>query len=184
MQPSAHHATGSPHAQPRLMCIFYFSSLGRVGDVDAYSHGALQRRRSRTHTRRRLTPHAGHAHAHAHGGTSTTEPVPNWRGLLKPQRGFPRSTPNTPRTSPSLTHRHESVLRRTCGFWSAFVGPAAPTRTLLVQPSAHHATGSPHAQPRLMCLFYFSSSRPDRWSLLALRDEPPRAGIAVLMAGG
>ena len=49
MQPSAHHATGSPHAQPRLMCIFYFSSLGRVGDVDAYSHGALQRRRSRTH---------------------------------------------------------------------------------------------------------------------------------------
>jgi len=49
VQPSAHHATGSPHAQPRLMCIFYFSSLGRVGDVDAYSHGALQRRRSRTH---------------------------------------------------------------------------------------------------------------------------------------
>ena len=125
----------------------------RIGDARR-THccgGALAR------TWRLLTPPAGRAHAHAHGGTSTTEPVPIWRGLLELQRGFPRSTPNTPRTSPSLTHRHESVLRRTCGFWSAFVGPAAPTRRLLVQPSAHHATGSPHAQPRLMCIFYFSS---------------------------
>ena len=158
MQSSAHPATRSPHSRPRLVCLFYSSRRRAVGDVhasrrvaaaalshargDFLHHPQAVRTRTRTEGRRQQSPCR-------FGEVSTRS--------LEPQRGFPRSTPNTPRTSPSLTHRHESVLRRTCGFWSAFVGPAAPTRRLLVQPSAHHATGSPHAQPRLMCLFYFSS---------------------------
>ena len=146
MHPSAHHATGSPHARPRLVCLFY-SSRRRPSAMCSRltarrGGGALAR------TRRLLPPSAGRAHARSHGRTSAKEPVPIRRRLLEPQRLSTSDTPKHASRDERLDRSAKDCITAHLRLWER-VGWSGRTRaeTVGAQSGAHHATGRPRARP-------------------------------------